>query len=94
MIFNELVASAQRRKQNLRLRHAIRLHEGTVMTLDSALVRSMGEMIGLEIPESDLEAITIRLGELLSAMDDIERELGPEMDRVDPIPPVHPREDL
>ncbi len=64
------------------------------MTLDSALVRSMGEMIGLEIPESDLDAITIRLGELLSAMDDIERELGPEMDQVDPIPPVHPREDL
>lgn len=64
------------------------------MTLDSALVRSMGEMIGLEIPESDLEAITIRLGELLSAMDDIERDLGQEMDRVDPIPPVHPREDL
>jgi hypothetical protein len=64
------------------------------MTLDSALVRSMGEMIGLEIPESDLNAITIRLGELLSAMDDIERELGPEMDLVDPIPPVHPREDL
>lgn len=64
------------------------------MTLDSALVRSMGEMIGLEIPESDLDAITIRLGELLSAMDDIERELGAEMDRVDPIPPVHPREDL
>lgn len=64
------------------------------MTLDSALVRSMGEMIGLEIPESDLDAITIRLSELLSAMDDIERELGPEMDEVDPIPPVHPREDL
>ena len=64
------------------------------MTLDSALVRSMGEMIGLEIPESDLDAITIRLSELLSAMDEMERELGAEMDQVDPIPPVHPREDL
>jgi hypothetical protein len=64
------------------------------MTLDSALVRSMGEMIGLDIPESDLDAITIRLGELLSAMDEIEHELGAEMDRVEPIPPVHPREDL
>ena len=64
------------------------------MTLDSALVRSMGEMIGLEIPESDLDAITIRLSELLSAMDEIERELGAEMDRVDPIPPVYPREDM
>ena len=64
------------------------------MTLDSALVRSMGEMIGLEIPESDLDAITIRLSELLSAMDEIERELGAEMDQVDPIPPVYPREDM
>lgn len=63
------------------------------MKLDSALVRSMGETIGLDIPESDLDAITIRLRELLAAMDQIELELGPEMDEVEPIPPVHPRED-
>ncbi len=63
------------------------------MDLDTAHVRSMGAMIGLDIPESDLEAITIRLGELLSAMDEIERELGAEMDQVDPVPPVFPRED-
>lgn len=63
------------------------------MELDSARVRQMGELIGLDIPESDLEAITIRLTELLSAMDEIERELGPEMDLVDPIPPVFPRKD-
>jgi hypothetical protein len=63
------------------------------MELDSARVRAMGELIGLDIPESDLEAITIRLGELLSTMDEIEHELGAEMDRVDPVPPVFPRED-
>lgn len=63
------------------------------MELDSAQVRSMGKLIGLDIPESDLEAVTIRLGELLSAMDDIERELGAEMDEVEPVPPVFPRED-
>jgi len=63
------------------------------MELDSAQVRSMGKLIGLDIPESDLEAVTIRLSELLSAMDDIERELGAEMDQVEPIPPVFPRED-
>lgn len=63
------------------------------MELDSAHVQSMGALIGLEIPESDLEAVTIRLGELLSAMDEIERELGAEMDEVDPVPPVFPRED-
>jgi len=53
----------------------------------------MGELIGLDIPESDLEAITLRLDGLLSAMDEIERELGAEMDEVDPIPPVFARED-
>lgn len=63
------------------------------MELDSAQVRSMGKLIGLDIPEADLEAVTIRLGELLAAMDDIERELGAEMDAVDPVPPVFPRED-
>jgi hypothetical protein len=63
------------------------------MELDSARVRQMGELIGLDIPESDLDAITIRLCELLSAMDEIERELGAEMDEVDPIPPVFPRPD-
>lgn len=63
------------------------------MELDSARVRSMGELIGLDIPESDLEAITIRLAELLAAMDEIEAALGPEMDCVDPIPPVFPHQD-
>ena len=63
------------------------------MDLDTAYVRTMGSVIGLDIPESDLEAITIRLGELLSAMDEIERELGAEKDQVDPVPPVFPRED-
>ena len=63
------------------------------MELDAARVRSMAEMIGLDIPPAELEPIAIRLSELLSAMDEIERELGAEMDRVDPIPPVFPRED-
>lgn len=63
------------------------------MALDSAQVLSMGRLVGLEIPESDLEAVTIRLGELLAAMDEIERELGAEMDAVDPVPPVFARED-
>ena len=63
------------------------------MELDDARVRSMAELIGLDIPEAELRPIGIRLSELLSAMDAIERELGPEMDRVDPVPPVFPRED-
>jgi hypothetical protein len=63
------------------------------MELDRERVRSMAQLIGFDIPEPELEPIAIRLSELLSAMDEIERELGAEMDRVDPVPPVFPRED-
>ena len=63
------------------------------MELDREHVRSMARLIGFDIPEPELEPIAIRLSELLSAMDEIERELGAEMDRVDPVPPVFPRED-
>jgi hypothetical protein len=50
--------------------------------------------IGLEIPEADLDNITIRVSELLESMARIELELGDEMDKVEPIPPVFPREDF
>lgn len=63
------------------------------MELDGERVRSMAQLIGLDIPEAELAPIAIRLSELLAAMDEIERELGAEMDRVDPVPPVFPRED-
>ena len=63
------------------------------MELDRARVRSMAELVGFDIPENELGPIAIRLSELLSAMDEIENELGLEMDRVDPVPPVFPRED-
>ena len=63
------------------------------MELDRSCVQTLGGLLGLAIPESDLEPIAIRLGELLSAMETIEREFGAEMDCVDPIPPVFPRPD-
>ena len=63
------------------------------MELDCSRVQTLASLVGLDIPESDLEPIAIRLGELLSAMEAIERELGAEMDYVDPIPPVFPRPD-
>ena len=63
------------------------------MELDRNRVQTLGRLIGLAIPESDLEPIAIRLRELLSAMETIERELGAEMDEVDPIPPVFPHSD-
>ena len=56
-------------------------------------VKLLAAAVSLEIPEEDLDNVTIRVGALLSAMDAIEAELGAEMDRVEPVPPVFPRED-
>jgi len=63
------------------------------MELDRSQVRTLAALVGLAIPESDLDPIAIRLGELLGAMQTIERELGAEMDAVDPVPPVFPQPD-
>lgn len=49
---------------------------------------------GLEIPEQDLDNVTLRLSALLDSMAVIEAELGAEMDAVEPLPPVFPREDF
>lgn len=49
---------------------------------------------GLEIPEEDLDNVTLRVSALLQAMVQIEAELGAEMDAVEPLPPVFPREDF
>lgn len=53
----------------------------------------MAAAIGLEIPETDLNNVVLRLSSSLTAMESIERELGPELDRVEPVPPVHPHEE-
>jgi hypothetical protein len=50
--------------------------------------------VNLEIPDQDLDNVTIRVAALLSAMENIEAELGQEMDAVEPLPPVFPREDF
>lgn len=55
-------------------------------------LREMARAIHLDIPESDIENIRLRLSTLLAAMEEIERELGAEMDRTEPVPPVYPRE--
>jgi hypothetical protein len=55
-------------------------------------LREMARAVSLEIPDSDLENVRLRLSTLLAAMQEIERELGKEMDRTDPVPPVYPCE--
>jgi hypothetical protein len=55
-------------------------------------LREMARAIGLDIPDTDRENVRLRLSMLLAAMEEIERELGPAMDRTEPVPPVYPRE--
>jgi hypothetical protein len=55
---------------------------------------AMAKAVSLEIPEHDIENVRLRLSTLLTEMEGIERELGAEMDKVEPVPPVYPREDF
>ena len=57
-------------------------------------VQALAAAVDLEIPAEDLDNVTIRVAALFSAMEAIEAELGEEMDRVEPLPPVFPREDF
>ncbi len=62
------------------------------MELTAQQILEIGRLVGLEIPQGDLENVALRLSALLTEMETIERELGPAMDRTDPIPPVYPHE--
>jgi hypothetical protein len=64
------------------------------MTLTRDQVKVLAAAVNLEIPDQDLDNVTIRVAALLSAMEIIEAELGQEMDAVEPLPPVFPREDF
>ena len=62
------------------------------MNLTPQQAREMAQLLGLDIPEADLEGVALRLSSLLTAMEAIETELGAAMDKTEPIPPVYPRE--
>jgi hypothetical protein len=64
------------------------------MTLTREQVMVLAAAVNLDIPDQDLDNVTIRVAALLSAMENIEAELGQEMDAVEPLPPVFPREDF
>ena len=56
-------------------------------------IRTMARAVNLEITdESDLDVMAIRLSSLLEGMETIEQEIGEEMNKIDPVPPVHPKE--
>jgi hypothetical protein len=56
--------------------------------------QALALIAGLNIPEGDLDNVTLRLSALLESMEELETELGPEMDAVEPLPPVFPEEDF
>jgi hypothetical protein len=58
------------------------------MELDKDQLVAMAKAVSLEIPAHDLENVRLRLSALLTEMEAIERELGREMDKLDPMPPV------
>ena len=64
------------------------------MKLTRQQVQALAAAVDLTIPEKDLDNVTNRTSALLSAMDEIEKDLGEKMDGVDPVPPVFPREDF
>jgi hypothetical protein len=64
------------------------------MQLTTQQLREMARAVSLDIPEADIENVRLRLSTLLTAMEEIERELGAEMDRTEPVPPVYPHEEF
>lgn len=64
------------------------------MQLTKEQVREMARAVSLDIPEADIENVRLRLSTLLTAMEEIERELGAVMDRTEPVPPVYPHEEF
>jgi hypothetical protein len=64
------------------------------MKLTPEQTRTLAAMVGLDIPEEDLENVTLRVTALLESMTEIEAALGEEMDVFEPVPPVFPREDF
>lgn len=64
------------------------------MELSIEQVRMLSELQGLRLPEAELKNVAIRLSTWLTAMEQIEVEMGELMNAVDPIPPVFPREEF
>ena len=64
------------------------------MKLTRDQTQVLAAAVGLNIPDADLDNVTIRVSALLESMVQIEAELGEDMDTVEPVPPVFPHEDF
>lgn len=57
-------------------------------------IRVLSHMQGLKLPEGDLANVALRLSTWLTAMEQIEAEMGAEINAAEPIAPVFPREEF
>lgn len=64
------------------------------MKLTREQTRTLAAAVGLDIPDADIDSVALRASALLASMARMEAELGPELDAVEPLPPVFPREDF
>ena len=64
------------------------------MNITKEQVRVLSEMQGLSVPDDELDAIATRMSIWMTAFEQIEDELGDEMNRTDPIPPVLPHMEM
>jgi hypothetical protein len=64
------------------------------MKLTREQTKTLAAAVGLDIPDADIDSVALRASSLLSSMARMEGELGPELDAVEPLPPVFPREDF
>lgn len=62
------------------------------MDITKDQVRVMCELQNLAVPDEDLGDIAARMSLWMTAFEQIEAELGDEMNKVDPIPPVYPQQ--
>jgi hypothetical protein len=58
------------------------------MKLNLEQVRTLIELQGLNVPEDELQNIAIRLSTWLTAMEQIEGEIGHLINQEEPIPPI------
>lgn len=64
------------------------------MQVSTEQIRIISQMQGMTLPEEDLANVALRLSTWLTAMEQIEAEMGAEINAAEPIPPVFPREEF
>ena len=57
-------------------------------------VRGLARAVDLDIPEPELNEVFLRLQSLMLLMEEVESEIGTQLDSVEPVPPILPVDDV